>query len=147
MIWPFNSKPGAGLVCPRCEKPLEGHDEAACVRRMSRRYFFGAMAGGAVLAAAGPELMKAGGLFNPSISAAQLFKGGGTTGNKFLTVDAAISIVADSLSTEWVGVEFMQALSGGLRFNESFFPQMPPRRQKRKMLVQARHPAERRLGW
>lgn len=58
-FWPFNSKSGAGLVCPRCEKSLEGHDEAACVRRMSRRYFFGAMAGGAVLAATGPELAKA----------------------------------------------------------------------------------------
>lgn len=30
-----------GLLCPRCEQALEGHDEKACGRRMSRRYFFG----------------------------------------------------------------------------------------------------------
>lgn len=37
--------PTPGMLCPRCEKPLEGHDEAACERRMSRRYFFGVAAG------------------------------------------------------------------------------------------------------
>ncbi len=29
------------LICPHCEKPLEGHDESGCRRRMSRRFFFG----------------------------------------------------------------------------------------------------------
>ena len=29
------------LYCPRCEKPLDGHDQTACNRRMSRRFFFG----------------------------------------------------------------------------------------------------------
>lgn len=29
------------LICPRCEKPLAAHDDQACQRRMSRRYFFG----------------------------------------------------------------------------------------------------------
>lgn len=43
--------PDAGLCCPRCEKPIEGHDEAACERRMSRRYFFGVAAGVAVAVA------------------------------------------------------------------------------------------------
>lgn len=33
-----------GLICPRCDKSTEGHDEKACERRMSRRYFFGVMA-------------------------------------------------------------------------------------------------------
>lgn len=45
-----------GLVCPRCEKPLEGHDEKACEMRMSRRYFFG-LAAGAVAVAAGVQAL------------------------------------------------------------------------------------------
>lgn len=48
--------PDAGLCCPRCEKPLAGHDEAACERRMSRRYFFG-IAAGAAVAVAGAGVM------------------------------------------------------------------------------------------
>lgn len=36
------------LVCPHCERELgESHDDAACSRRMSRRYFFGVAAGAA----------------------------------------------------------------------------------------------------
>lgn len=42
------------LYCPRCEKPLDNHDQAACNRRMSRRYFFGVFAG-AILAAEAPK--------------------------------------------------------------------------------------------
>lgn len=38
-----------GILCPRCEKPVEGHDDAGCRRRMSRRFFFG-LAAGAVVA-------------------------------------------------------------------------------------------------
>jgi hypothetical protein len=45
-----------GLVCPRCEKALSEHDEEACARRMSRRYFFG-IAAGAAVAVAAPELV------------------------------------------------------------------------------------------
>jgi hypothetical protein len=44
------------LVCPRCEESLEGHDEGACARRMSRRYFFGVVGGGLVAAAAAPKI-------------------------------------------------------------------------------------------
>jgi hypothetical protein len=29
------------IVCPHCEKPVEGHDDAGCRRRMTRRHFFG----------------------------------------------------------------------------------------------------------
>ena len=32
----------AGLVCPRCERPMEDHDSEFCARRMSRRFFLGA---------------------------------------------------------------------------------------------------------
>lgn len=49
--------PDAGMVCPRCEKPLEGHDEAACERRMSRRYFFGVAVGAVAGAMALPKLL------------------------------------------------------------------------------------------
>lgn len=42
-----------GLLCPRCEKPLAGHDEKACAMRMSRRYFFGIVVGGVAVAANG----------------------------------------------------------------------------------------------
>lgn len=37
------------MVCPRCETTLEGHNEKACERRMSRRYFFGVAAGAAAV--------------------------------------------------------------------------------------------------
>jgi hypothetical protein len=47
-----------GLVCPRCEESLEGHDEGACARRMSRRYFFGVVGGGLVAAAVAPQIAK-----------------------------------------------------------------------------------------
>lgn len=40
------------IYCPRCEKPLEGHDDGACARRMSRRFFFGVVGGGIVAAQA-----------------------------------------------------------------------------------------------
>lgn len=52
-----------GLHCPRCEKPIDGHDEGACARRMSRRFFFGTLAGG-VAAAVVPRI-PTGGLFDP----------------------------------------------------------------------------------
>jgi hypothetical protein len=42
-----------GILCPKCEKPLEGHDEGNCKRKMSRRFFMGA-ATGLVVAAAIP---------------------------------------------------------------------------------------------
>lgn len=34
-------KKGSGILCPRCEEPLEGHDEEKCARRMTRRHFVG----------------------------------------------------------------------------------------------------------
>lgn len=34
-----------GLICPRCERSMEGHDNQECKRRISRRYFFGLAAG------------------------------------------------------------------------------------------------------
>jgi hypothetical protein len=49
-----------GLVCPRCEKALTEHDEEACARRMSRRYFFGLAAGAAVALAAPGVVLPAG---------------------------------------------------------------------------------------
>lgn len=50
-------RPG-GLACPRCEKPIEGHDEKACEHRMSRRYFFGALAAGVAVVALPKTLPK-----------------------------------------------------------------------------------------
>lgn len=49
-----------GLVCPRCERSLEGHDEAECSRKMSRRYFFGTVAGGVIVAATAKPLLESG---------------------------------------------------------------------------------------
>jgi hypothetical protein len=41
------------LLCPRCEKPLgPEHDEKACERKMSRRFFFGVAFGGLMAAVA-----------------------------------------------------------------------------------------------
>lgn len=40
------------ILCHECEKPLEGHDDAGCRRRMSRRYFMGAVVGAAFAARA-----------------------------------------------------------------------------------------------
>lgn len=45
-----------GLICGRCERSLEGHDDAACARRMSRRFFFGVCAGAAAVATVVPRL-------------------------------------------------------------------------------------------
>ena len=71
----FSKETDKGLVCPRCEESLTGHDEAKCARRMSRRYFFGAMAGGLVLAAsAGPVIEAAAKLVAPPV-------------NEFLTIE------------------------------------------------------------
>ena len=67
----FRSKP-TGLVCPRGERPMEGHDEAACARRMSRRYFFGLGAGAVAAAIVVPQL-PTGGLFNPVANVAGLY--------------------------------------------------------------------------
>jgi len=49
---------GDGLACPHCEKPLEGHDQAACERGMSRRYFFGSLLGGVAAAATAPKAIQ-----------------------------------------------------------------------------------------
>ena len=48
----------AALICPHCERALVGHDAAACARRMSRRWFIGAMAGAAasLVVASPPKL-------------------------------------------------------------------------------------------
>ena len=40
------------LYCPHCERPLDGHDDKACARKMSRRWFFGVCAGAGVAMAA-----------------------------------------------------------------------------------------------
>lgn len=40
----------AGLVCPRCDRELEGHDEERCDRMASRRYFLQTIIGAAVAA-------------------------------------------------------------------------------------------------
>lgn len=46
----------SSLICPRCEKPLDGHDEGACARKMSRRFFFGVVGGGLLAAQAAPVI-------------------------------------------------------------------------------------------
>lgn len=45
------------ILCPHCEETMEtGHDLKACARkRMSRRFFFGVMAGAAVAVAVAPQ--------------------------------------------------------------------------------------------
>ncbi len=37
------------ILCPRCERPLEGHDDGHCHRRMSRRHFLFSGAAAAAL--------------------------------------------------------------------------------------------------
>lgn len=77
--------PTVGLLCPRCEKPLEGHDQAACDRRMSRRYFFGCVAGGAASVANAPAIVKAvTDLVMPSGYAERIAV---HAGNRYLTTD------------------------------------------------------------
>jgi len=62
------SVPEALVVCPHCEKPLVGHDEAACSRKMSRRFFFGMIAAPVAIAIAaklptlGPDALGSPGL-------------------------------------------------------------------------------------
>ncbi len=46
-----------GLVCPRCEKSLAAHDDKACERRMSRRFFIGMSSAAVVALAAGLDLV------------------------------------------------------------------------------------------
>lgn len=31
------------LLCPRCEKPLEDHEDGQCPKRLNRRFFLGAL--------------------------------------------------------------------------------------------------------
>lgn len=56
-----------GLVCPRCERSLEGHDDGDCARRMSRRYFFGLGAAAIALGMAPKLPTISNGDFNPAI--------------------------------------------------------------------------------
>jgi hypothetical protein len=69
-----------GVVCPRCDKAIVGHDEAACSRRLSRRFFFGAMAGGLVVATS-PEL-----ILSPLSKRAKIEMVLERSGNTFLTI-------------------------------------------------------------
>lgn len=50
-----------GLLCPRCERSLDGHDDAACARKMSRRWFIGATLGAAASAIVAPAAVCHGG--------------------------------------------------------------------------------------
>jgi len=52
----FGAESDAAVLCPRCERAMEGHDEAACQRRMSRRYFFGLVGAAAVTSVAAPSV-------------------------------------------------------------------------------------------
>lgn len=45
-------KRGCGILCPRCEKSVDGHDEEKCAKAMTRRHFVG-MWGAAVAIAYG----------------------------------------------------------------------------------------------
>lgn len=47
---PFNSQSETTILCPKCERSLDGHSEADCARKMSRRYFFGLGAAAAAIA-------------------------------------------------------------------------------------------------
>ncbi len=50
-IWPFTKFYASyKLICPRCERSMECHDDRDCERRMSRRYFFGVTIGAVALA-------------------------------------------------------------------------------------------------
>lgn len=63
------------LICGRCEKPLEGHDGGACRRKMSRRWFLGAL-GGAAAALVAKKRIPTGGLFDPKADVARQFRTG-----------------------------------------------------------------------
>lgn len=51
--------PHAALICPHCERTLDEHDDGACQRAMSRRYFFQMGVGAVAAVAAFPGTLKA----------------------------------------------------------------------------------------
>lgn len=92
-----------GLVCPQCEKPMEGHDEGSCARRMSRRYFF-AVSAGAVAAAAASQIVPLGLADADRLVVGEL----GVKvnhGNTFLT-------------SEMITIEMLMILKGNLGFDK-----------------------------
>ncbi len=73
----------SALYCTHCDRPLDGHDDGACKRRMSRRFFFRVLGGAAAATVAAEPLYKSGvaiaraakgGLFNPRIDLKPLYE-------------------------------------------------------------------------
>lgn len=67
----------SGLVCPRCDRELEGHDEDRCDRMASRRYFLQTMIGAAVAAPLLPNVH----------IGVDMASGASFTGNSILTAE------------------------------------------------------------
>lgn len=96
----------AGLVCPRCDRELEGHDEDRCDRMASRRYFLQAIIGAAVAAPLLP--------------------------NVHIGVDLASGPALNSvLMTKWLAEESLRILQRNLTFsrymNRSYNDEFMPR--------------------
>jgi hypothetical protein len=106
----FGSEP-AHLICPRCEQPLEGHDEVACVRRMSRRFFFGVCVGGVAAASVAKPLIE--------VAARSVVSRFSPHGNQLLTVEM---ITADCLRVLEEHLKFARSVNRD--YAESFQPKI-----------------------
>lgn len=70
------------LLCPHCEKPFGEHDEKACRRRMSRRFFFGVLAAPLAVAILGrPDGLILNGIKGTGIGIAEIHHFDPLTGN------------------------------------------------------------------
>ncbi len=82
------------ILCPHCERTMEpGHDTDACARkRMSRRFFFGVMAGAAVAVAAPQKPLLVDGITGLKIAPTATFATGGWSAAGALKVGDIITI-------------------------------------------------------
>lgn len=83
MTWPFKRDESSKLVCPRCERELSKHDDAACQRGISRRFFFGVSAGAVAAIVVAPRI-PTGGLFDPVTNLAQQYASEGGVSARYL---------------------------------------------------------------
>ncbi len=121
--------PTATLHCPRCEKSLTGHDDAACARRMSRRFFFQVAAGAAVVVATPevlPRLFRAGDVLAlDSLSAIR-------KGNRFLTTEEVTHAMLEVLHNNLIHIQMASkhydaAFSRAVKIGETIQVRRPPR--------------------
>lgn len=65
------------LICPKCEKPLEAHVDGHCQKRLSRRFFLGALGSAFATAAVAkviPNVVGVDMAAGPDVSVVQVFR-------------------------------------------------------------------------